>query len=32
MQLAWASLVWLALADFYIFLLARGTFHDPRFF
>jgi hypothetical protein len=32
MQLAWVSLVWLALTDFYIFMLARGTFSDPRFF
>lgn len=32
MQLAWASLVWLAGTDFYIFLLARGSFSDPRFF
>ena len=32
MQLAWASLVWLALSDFYIFLLASNAFRDPRFF
>jgi hypothetical protein len=32
MQLAWASLVWLVVADFYIMLLARGTFSDPRLF
>ena len=32
MQLAWVSLVWLVVTDFYIFLLARGSFTDPRFF
>jgi len=32
MQLAWVSLVWLVVTDFYIFLLARGAFSDPRFF
>lgn len=32
MQLAWASLVWLVVADFYIRCLAVGTFSDPRFF
>jgi len=32
MQLAWASLIWLVVTDFYIFLLARGAFSDPRFF
>jgi hypothetical protein len=32
MQLAWASLVSVALADFYVFLLAVGAFNDPRFF
>jgi hypothetical protein len=32
MQLAWASLVWLVVADFYVFLLAHGSFTDPRFF
>ena len=29
---AWASLVSVALTDFYIYLLATGTFDDPRFF
>ena len=32
MQLAWISLVWLVVTDFYVFLLAHGTFSDPRFF
>lgn len=32
MQIAWASLVFVALTDVYIRLLASGTFHDPRFF
>src|SRR3954447_15795496 len=32
MQLAWVSLVWLVVADLYIFLLAHGSFTDPRFF
>ncbi|MDQ0959383.1 hypothetical protein QFZ66_003261 [Streptomyces sp. B4I13] len=32
MQLAWASLVSVALADFYVCLLASGVFDDPRFF
>jgi hypothetical protein len=32
MQLAWASLVSVALADFYVYLLASGVFDDPRFF
>ena len=32
MQLAWVSLVWLVVTDFYIFLLAHGSFADPRFF
>ncbi|HJQ03329.1 MAG TPA: hypothetical protein VJ851_17165 [Jatrophihabitans sp.] len=32
MQLAWVSLVWLVVADLYIFLLAHGSFSDPRFF
>jgi len=31
-QLAWASLVWLVVADFYIRCLATGAFSDPRFF
>ncbi|MEU7279790.1 hypothetical protein AB0A69_13540 [Streptomyces sp. NPDC045431] len=32
MQLAWASLLSVALADFYVYLLATGAFEDPRFF
>jgi hypothetical protein len=32
MLLAWVSLVWLALTDFYILLLATGTINDLRFF
>ena len=32
MQLAWTSLVWLAVTDFYIRLLATNAFSDPRFF
>ncbi|MEH0546639.1 hypothetical protein QA802_27230 [Streptomyces sp. B21-105] len=32
MQLAWASLVSVALADFYVYLVASGVFDDPRFF
>ncbi|MFJ9926082.1 MULTISPECIES: hypothetical protein [Streptomyces] len=32
MQLAWASLISVALADFYVYLLASGAFDDPRFF
>ena len=32
MQLAWASLIWLAVTDFYIVLLATGTISDLRFF
>ncbi|UNO40124.1 hypothetical protein [Streptomyces sp. MST-110588] len=32
MLLAWVSLVSVALADFYVFLLASGAFDDPRFF
>ncbi|MFD3933298.1 hypothetical protein [Streptomyces sp. NPDC058614] len=32
MLLAWASLVSVALADFYVYLLASGAFDDPRFF
>jgi hypothetical protein len=32
MALAWASLVWLVVADFYIRCLATGVFSDPRFF
>jgi hypothetical protein len=32
MELAWASLIWLAVSDFYIVLLASGTISDLRFF
>jgi hypothetical protein len=32
MQYAWASLVWVALTDVYVRLLASGVFRDPRFF
>jgi hypothetical protein len=32
MQYAWASLIWVALTDLYVRLLASGTFTDPRFF
>ena len=32
MQYAWASLVSVAFADFYVFLLATGTISDLRFF
>ncbi|MFI9236395.1 hypothetical protein [Streptomyces sp. NPDC053079] len=32
MQLAWASLVSVAVADFYVYLVASGAFDDPRFF
>jgi hypothetical protein len=32
MLLAWSSLISVALADFYVFLLASGAFSDPRFF
>ncbi len=32
MELAWASLIWLAVADFYVVLLASGTISDLRFF
>jgi hypothetical protein len=32
MLLAWSSLVSVAAADFYVYLLATGAFHDPRFF
>ncbi|MFH8365803.1 hypothetical protein [Streptomyces sp. NPDC018031] len=31
-KLAWASLISVALADFYVYLLASGAFDDPRFF
>jgi len=32
MELAWVSLVVVALADVYVRLVASGTIHDPRFF
>jgi hypothetical protein len=32
MQLAWASLFSVALADFYVYLVASGAFDDPRLF
>jgi hypothetical protein len=32
MQLAWVSLIWVALTDLYVALLAGGTISDPRFF
>jgi hypothetical protein len=32
MQFAWASLLWVALADLYIRLVASGTFTDPKIF
>ena len=32
MQLAWASLIWLAVTDLYILGLASGTISDLRFF
>ncbi|MGV9990476.1 hypothetical protein [Streptomyces sp. NPDC003374] len=32
MLLAWSSLVSVALADFYVYLVASGVFDDPRFF
>jgi hypothetical protein len=32
MQLAWASLVSVALADFYVYLVASGVFDDPVLF
>ena len=32
MELAWTSLVWLVVTDFYIRCLATGVFSDPRFF
>jgi hypothetical protein len=32
MQFAWISLVWVALTDAYVALLAANAFNDPRFF
>ena len=32
MQIAWVSLVFVALTDLYIRLVAAGWMHDPRFF
>jgi len=31
-NLAWASLIFVALTDLYVRLVAGGAFHDPRFF
>lgn len=31
-KLAWASLISVAVADFYVYLVASGVFDDPRFF
>ena len=30
MQLAWVSLIWVAVTDFYVFLVATGTIADPQ--
>lgn len=32
MQLAWASLASVGLADLYVYLVSSGAFSDPRFF
>jgi hypothetical protein len=32
MQIAWISLVGVALTDLYVRLVATGAIHDPRFF
>ncbi|WP_255952375.1 hypothetical protein [Streptomyces odontomachi] len=32
MQLAWSSLISVAVADFYVYLVASGAFSDPRLF
>jgi hypothetical protein len=32
MQLAWASLTFVAIADLYVRLVASGAFHDPKIF
>ncbi len=32
MLFAWLSLVWIGVTDFYVYLVASGTIHDPRFF
>ena len=29
---AWLSLIWIALTDFYVFLITSNAFHDPRIF
>jgi hypothetical protein len=29
---AWLSLGWIAWTDFYVYLVASGSIHDPRFF
>lgn len=31
-NLAWASLIWVAIADRYVRLVGSGTIHDPQFF
>jgi hypothetical protein len=31
-RLAWVSLFWVAFTDFYIWMVASGTWSDPRFF
>ena len=32
MRFAWASLIFVALTDLYVRLVASGLIHDPRFF
>jgi hypothetical protein len=32
MEIAWASLIFVALTDMYVRLVASGTITDPRFF
>ncbi|NNN21066.1 MAG: hypothetical protein HKL80_03585 [Acidimicrobiales bacterium] len=32
MLFAWLSLVWIGFTDFYVYLVAMGTIHDPKFF
>ena len=29
---AWSSLIWIMFTDFYVWLVASGTIHDPRIF
>lgn len=31
-NVAWASLIWVGVADGYVRLVASGTIHDPRLF